>query len=779
MKYDVNKFSDVDLETTTLEEDMVLSADSTAIIFQMFSKNIYSNAIGSIVRELTSNCFDSHIEAGTDFPVVIRKNVDKLTGEMSISFIDFGVGMSPDRINKVYRQYFKSTKRDDNTQIGCFGLGSKTGLAYKRSTGHGVDEYDNSYQVVTIFDGVKDSYLVYEGERKFPKITLQDKQATAEGNGTEVRVPILARDLYNFEREMVKQLYYFENIVFEGFEKEGFEGETIKSELTNEYQIVRGKNFLFRGHDYSEYMHICLGRVAYPINYGILNLNERDYRIPIALKFEVGDLNVNVSRESIDYNESTIMMITKKLEEAKDEMKDMLAKQYTNVHTLEDYFNVKADFGKLLFSNGQSVSLGNLISKNEVNFVNFKYANLIKMPDDKNLFNFFFENRLYGKKPSESNGYRRRRKYSSSTPVAEFFAGGYESLLKNPANVFFHDGMFNRKVLKQAYLKFTYGTYFIVTKKELAYSLRTDIADLFSVALDRLTDGEGKLLPFVQTMIEMQEDYFEIVRKHISNYENIIVPESFVITRKRQAITEEMRKITISVRLFNQYSRDNQERIKLDQLFNFKEPIYYCTKEEKNIMYNAVQVFKTLFKQEMIVGQYDSYENKFQFGDKGKIMFLVVSQNNIKYLSFCKDARHIKTIYNDLFYRKVDLVSNYFQSFELINNYESMRVLYKHKSFVEINKKWADKVTEIKEFITTLDKNHTRIGNYKYNLDTYFNTAAREMTPAQKKIAKYIKEIEGLEKKNSEVLRFIELPYRDNETVSDVQINILKKVMIF
>ena len=62
MKYDVNKFSDVEVETTTLEEDMELSADSTAIIFQMFSKNIYSNAIGSIVRELTSNCFDSHVD---------------------------------------------------------------------------------------------------------------------------------------------------------------------------------------------------------------------------------------------------------------------------------------------------------------------------------------------------------------------------------------------------------------------------------------------------------------------------------------------------------------------------------------------------------------------------------------------------------------------------------------------------------------------------------------------------------------------------------------------
>ena len=423
MKYDVNKFSDVEVETTTIEEDMELSADSTAIIFQMFSKNIYSNAIGSIVRELTSNCFDSHIEAGTDFPVVLRKNIDKLTGEMSISFIDFGVGMSPERINKVYRKYFTSTKRADNQQIGCFGLGSKTGLAYKRFTGHGVDEYDNSYQVVTIFDGIKYSYLVYEGLNKFPKITLQDKQTTTEGNGTEIRVPVLAKDVYNFEREMVKQLYYFENIIFEGFDTEGFEGETIKSTLTNEYQIIRGKNFLFRGRQYSDEMHICLGRVAYPIDYDILNLNDRDYRIPIALKFEVGDLNVNVSREAIDYSENTIQMITKKLEEAKNEIKDMLAKQYTNVRTLEDYFNVKADFGKLLFSNGESISLGNLISKNEVNFVNFKYVNLIKMPDDKNLFNFLFDNKLYGKKPSESHGYRRRR-YASNTPVVELFEGG-------------------------------------------------------------------------------------------------------------------------------------------------------------------------------------------------------------------------------------------------------------------------------------------------------------------------------------------------------------------
>jgi hypothetical protein len=339
--------------------------------------------------------------------------------------------------------------------------------------------------------------------------------------------------------------------------------------------------------------------------------------------------------------------------------------------------------------------------------------------------------------------------------------------------------MFNRKVLKQAYLKFIHNTYFIISKKELQYGLRTDIADLFSVSLNTLTDDQGNLLPIVQTMIEMQNDYFEIVCKHCTNYETLIVPESFVITRKRQAVTEEMRKITISTRLFNQYSRDNQERIKLDELFKIKEPIYYCTKEEKNVMYNAVQVFRTLFKQEMIISEYDSYKNKFEFNDKGKIMFLMVSQNNIKYLSFCKDARHIKTIYNTLFYRKAETVSNYFQSCELIQNYENLRSLYKHNSFAEINKKYADKVTEIKTFIATLNRSNGKIGNNKYTLDTYFNTVSIKITPEQKRIAKLIKEIGKLDEKNSEVLRYIELPYIEGDTMADVQVKILKRVMMF
>ena len=776
MKYDVNQVSNVEIEMTTVEEDMVLSADSTGIIFQMFSKNIYSNAIGSIVRELTSNCFDSHVEAGTDFPVVIRKNYDKLTQEYSISFIDFGVGMSPERINNVYRRYFTSTKRDSNDQIGCFGLGSKTGLAYKRATGHGADEYDNSYQVITVFNGMKYSYLVYEGLNKFPKITEQHHEPTKECNGTEIRVPALANDIYKFEKEMVRQLYYFENVVFEGFDQVSEDGTIIKSELTNEYQIVRGKNFLFRGTQYSDYMHICLGKVAYPIDYEILGLSRSDYRIPIALRLEIGDINVNVSREAVDYSETTIKMLLKKLEEAKEEIKQLLSKQYLSVVSLEDYFKVKADFGRLEFCNGVSINVGSLINKKDVEFINFKYGNLTVIPDDKNMFKFFFENKLYGKKPSES-GRRRRRKYTNLEPVSPYFDGGYDDLIKNNSNVFYCDGEFTRKVMKQAYLKATYGTFFIVSKEELKYAVRKDIADLFNISLDTLTDDQGKLLPIVQVLIDMQEEYFEIVRKHCTHYDDVEVPACFIITRKREAITKEMRNTTIPLKLIAENSVYSY-RVKLDQLFNFKQPIYYGTKEQEHILKNAVNVFGMLFRNIQIVDDYNSHKHHFNAGKKN-IMFIMLSEANTKYMEFCKNARPISTIYHTMFYRKAEAVSNYFQTYPLIEQYNQIPSLYKHTKFENVNKKFFDKVMSVSNFMNTLQYRNSNLSYNQYELNKYFKTDNVDLTPEQKKFQKAMNEISKTHEKNVDVLSFISTPYRTSDTMEDKLVEILKKVMVF
>ena len=78
---------------STLEEApiaMTVSADASKLFFKMFIKNTYSNVLGSICRELSSNMIDSHAEAGVNQPAIIRKGQDENTKMPYISFIDFG-----------------------------------------------------------------------------------------------------------------------------------------------------------------------------------------------------------------------------------------------------------------------------------------------------------------------------------------------------------------------------------------------------------------------------------------------------------------------------------------------------------------------------------------------------------------------------------------------------------------------------------------------------------------------------------------------------------------
>ena len=307
MRINLKELSDKNIESSAGEgTKMRLSENAQSMVFQLFTKSVYSNPIGTVVREITSNCFDSHIEANVNLPVIIRHSVDASTNTQYLSFVDFGVGLSPDRMMNVYGVYFESTKRQDDTQIGGFGIGAKSVLAYKRSTGQGEGEYDNSFYVITVYNGIQYSYCIYEGADS-PIISLLHEEETTDGNGTEIRIPILSSDLNKFAQEMVRQLYYFDNIIFEGFENL----YNINRILTNDYQIIKGKSFLFRGNDYSEVAHICLGKVAYPIDYSVLGLSSSDYRLPIAINLEIGSINVTESREAIDYSEATIKLIDK------------------------------------------------------------------------------------------------------------------------------------------------------------------------------------------------------------------------------------------------------------------------------------------------------------------------------------------------------------------------------------------------------------------------------------------------------------------------------------
>ena len=778
MKLNTKSLNQQEISSTTAEKKMQMSSDYQAMVFQMFTKNIYSNPIGTIVREITSNCKDSHTEAGVNKPILIRKTVDKLANTIYVSFIDFGVGMSPDRMENVYGVYFKSTKRADNTQIGGFGVGGKTPLAYRRSTGFGQAEYDNCFHIITNFEGIKYTYLVYEGD-ECPMFSLQDSQPTDEANGTEVRIPVLEKDIRSFKKEMIRQLYYFEDVVFEGFDDVATE-----INLTNDYQIIKAKSFLFRGNEYASNVHVCLGRVAYPLDYDVLGVDKDEYDFPVAIMVEVGDIGTTISRETLDYSEATIKYLKKKLLAVKTELIEMLGKQYESIVTLEDYFKVKNNFGHVYFPNGKSIDMGEIITLKDVDFSNFKY-NFLRMPNDKQLFRFFMESKLYGKK----EGSRRRSwRYSNNDDDTSTFEGGYDTLMGKKKALYYFDGEFERKIVKQAWLKEQHVRYYMITKKNLLdreerHHTIGIISDLFKVQDDMfIRDAEGNLTdqptPYMVSLMDMQEEYFAIVREHCTDYQSVVVPESFIESRKREKITEEMRKMTIPVKIIGSYS--NSERVKLDAMFKFNGAIFYGLKDDEDQLKRASRMFGIAFNSDHIISGYNEHTNKFKNSKQAGIMFIRIAAGNVRYMEFCKKAIHVSKFKEKMMYRKEAAVMEYFCSINFIQKYNRLEALYRSNGFKNVCPKWGKKIAAINTLISKL-KTETRgleWSNRTYEFSQYFDLRNIEMTKEQLEFVSTIDELTEMQEVNETVMNYISQPY-NLDGVDKAYWELLKKVLVY
>jgi hypothetical protein len=795
MKTNTGTLNSQTVEGTIGTRQMGMDANSQAIVFQMFTKNIYSNAIGSVVREITSNCFDSHTEAKInplESPVIIRKSFDPITKSHYISFHDFGMGISPDRMDNVYGVFFKSTKAGDNEQIGGFGIGGKTPLAYKRSTGFGEGEYDNSFSIITNFDGIRYEYIVFEG-KKGPEYTDPIMSETTEHNGTEIKIPVLEKDITKFKSEMVKQLYYFENVIFEGFVNDPEYPTATENLLTNAYQIVKGKTFFYRGNDYSQYTHVCLGRVAYPINFGLLGLDGSDYRFPVAIKLEIGEIGVTASRETLDYSEQTIKVLKVKLEAVKAEITAMLSKQYENIVTLEDYFKVKNQFGVLYMPNGGSFKVGEIIKQKDVDFSNFKYG-FMKMPNDKQLFNYFFETKLYGKKIKKSK--KNNYEYDDEGNRIEEgeLVGGYDTII-NKHNVLYHfEGEFQRKLVKQAWLKNQCTTFYTVTTKNIVNRFETRrMSDLFNVddkVVERGLDGQptldanGQQIPtvFMKGLLELQQEYFEIISKYCTAYDAVVVPEDFKESRKNGArrLSQEYKNMTIPVKIFGGYR--GTFRVKLDSLFKLHIPIFYGTKENDYQLRQAKEMFGILFESSSIIGKYNERTHEFRF-DNGKkgIMFLQISQGNVRYMEYCQQAYHINEFKTKMLKRKENAVMEYFQSQNFVHKFDTVNSFYKSKAFGKVAPEWQKKTDKINAFIK---KQYVGYNNnwdrYRSELSRYFDINGIEMTKEQQKFEAIIEEFSELEEMNSETMRYLDVPSYDLDDEKHTAFwAIVKKVLVY
>jgi HSP90 family molecular chaperone len=120
-------------EQTQESIGMSLDLDSAQILMQMLSKNLYSDDIGSTIRECASNALDSHRRAGTTDPIVVSFQIASDNNNYEFTVEDFGIGLDADDVKNIISKYGKSTKRDSANELGMMGLGFKAPLAYSSS----------------------------------------------------------------------------------------------------------------------------------------------------------------------------------------------------------------------------------------------------------------------------------------------------------------------------------------------------------------------------------------------------------------------------------------------------------------------------------------------------------------------------------------------------------------------------------------------------------------------------------------------------------------------
>jgi len=741
MKINVNTISDKKVTGTGQVKSMSMSDNVQGIIFQMFTSNIYSNPIGTVVREITSNCFDSHVEADVNKPVIIRLSVDETTETRYISFIDFGVGMSPERVEEIYTVYFESTKRDNNNEIGGFGIGGKTPLAYKRYTYAGKGEYDNSFFVITKYNGVKYTYSIFEGE-KSPQYVLLSEEPTKEHNGTEIKIPVLDNDIYKFETEIIKQLYYFENLVFEGF----------SDRVTNEYTIYKGKHFLYRGNDVSDFIHVCLGRVAYPVDYSVLDIDKYQYRFPVAINVPIGAINVVASREQLDYSDATIEYLKTKLKNVRDELIELLEKQNNNIKTLADYYFFGKDIFKLRLTDDENeyIDMKNALDIKDIHFNNYKYKDNYT-PSFERLYGLFLKHKRYGV-------IEKKRYYNEKYNV---FNSKFENLKLN--NIFYVEDFDNFKINRRlsSYLKNEHGRFYLIMKKDI-----DNVLNDYDLKYTLKNDDPV----YVE---QMGNDVWDVIKKFVTNIEDVEIPEDY----KQKLLIPKQKYIPIH---FSYYSE--KSKVLLENLVEFKGTIFYDFSENKHSMKSTFRIFTELFGNEHVVLDGDSMS--YFTNPKKNIMFITLAKNNVRFLKYCTKANvhRIDDGYLNLKFlrRKEDVLQEFYKAKDICNQVKYINDVFTMNGFDKVNADVYNMAKEIEESKKSYKSIYYKYDNLEYNYDYISYLGVNLKFKYTKKDIDFLnsfKKLKEIDNTNNEILHSICIP--SYGSLNDTIIYILKNTLKF
>ena len=289
-----------------------------AKMFGILTDKLYNNKEGALIRELAANARDAHVEAGkSDVPFDI-----KLPTRISPSFYirDYGTGINPDKFFEIYTNLGYSTKDQEDTSIGAYGLGSKTPLALT-----------DNYVITNYYKGHTYTYAAFK-DKGMPSVTLVgERPSENESDGLKIELNVNGMRSSDYYKECRRQLRFFDvkpNILGLDSEYEWYQDIT----LTDGYALTR---------EGGDAITVIMGGVTYPLSSeGVRRIQSAvpnfsiGYREYLFLEMPLGSIDIPPSRESVELTDRTIEALAEKVKYIMQTYRDTFMKRVASAPTL-------------------------------------------------------------------------------------------------------------------------------------------------------------------------------------------------------------------------------------------------------------------------------------------------------------------------------------------------------------------------------------------------------------------------------------------------------------
>lgn len=283
------------------------SIKTSAKAFAILS-DLYEDKIFAIMRELGTNAFDAHVEAGKgDVPFYVHLPTDI---EPWFAIRDYGLGMDQATVMRLYTTYFDSSKTESNDFVGALGLGSKSPFSY--TDNFTVESYQN---------GERKTYLAYLDEDNTPSISHVDDSATSEEDGIKIQFPVRESDHHLFAWKAPKVFYPFTTLPEINLTHEVRLNNVQSDVEKNAYLSGEADEAAYYFMQTTEPLSVLQGNIIYPVQASSIDeeWTEAEERFlsrfggarwsrqegSLLLSVPIGTIDFTPSREAISYNTQT------------------------------------------------------------------------------------------------------------------------------------------------------------------------------------------------------------------------------------------------------------------------------------------------------------------------------------------------------------------------------------------------------------------------------------------------------------------------------------------